>query len=339
MVAQILRTLIAAGLLLGTVVALALVVFLQWPLPQALAAGLLTPLAAHVLVLWTGALAAVIVGRGRRLPEGARLTDAGGFIIACLREPWVAWRTFLIAQPFLGHLPLADAPRGTRVPVLLVHGHFCNRAIWRPFARWLADRGHPVAALNLEPVFAPIEQHTDRVHAQVRRLMARTQSDRVALVGHSMGGLVLRAYLRDYGTAHVARLVTIGAPHRGTWLACLGSQANVRQMRPDSPWIRQLRDDERERGLPPTTVILSLHDNIVTPQADQVLDGATVLAWRGYGHVDLLYRKDVWEAVAAAIDPVPGKAPGPATPSAARTARGPKRAGGAAAAAPRSRTG
>ena len=53
-------------------------------------------------------------------------------------------------------------------------------------------------------------------------LTANPGTDRVILVGHSMGGLAAREYLQrtvgvdDPGTHHVAKLVTIGTPHRGS---------------------------------------------------------------------------------------------------------------------------
>ena len=62
----------------------------------------------------------------------------------------------------------------------------------------------------------------------------------MTLVGHSMGGLVSRAYLRRYGSARVAGLVTLGTPHRGSMLAWVLGGESVSQLRPDCQWLAAL---------------------------------------------------------------------------------------------------
>ncbi|MBS0581253.1 MAG: hypothetical protein JSR36_18510 [Proteobacteria bacterium] len=55
-----------------------------------------------------------------------------------------------------------------------------------------------------------------------RQLAARLRGvagARVALVAHSMGGLVARAALNEPGTAHVERAVLLGTPHLGSFAA------------------------------------------------------------------------------------------------------------------------
>ena len=63
------------------------------------------------------------------------------------------------------------------------------------------------------------------------------------LVCHSMGGLAARAWLRDADPARVHRIVTIGTPHRGTWLARFGRTVNGRQMRMGGEWLRKLEGE------------------------------------------------------------------------------------------------
>jgi pimeloyl-ACP methyl ester carboxylesterase len=51
----------------------------------------------------------------------------------------------------------------------------------------------------------------------IDRARARSGSDKVILVGHSMGGLVSRAYIQGNGfRGDVERLITLGTPHRGS---------------------------------------------------------------------------------------------------------------------------
>lgn len=56
----------------------------------------------------------------------------------------------------------------------------------------------------------------------VAKVLAATGADKVVLLGHSMGGLAIREYLQNSsnwqsdGQHHVAKLATIGTPHRGS---------------------------------------------------------------------------------------------------------------------------
>jgi len=122
------------------------------------------------------------------------------------------------------------------------------------------------------------------------------------LVTHSMGGLVARAYLRDYGGARVARLVTLGGPHHGSVHAYLGAGANARQMEPGSAWLEGLAQSEA-RGVPvPFTSIFSHHDNFVAPQTSSVHPAARNIGLAAIGHVSLAFSRQVLEIVVAEVD-------------------------------------
>lgn len=244
---------------------------------------------------------------GSPTPAPLRLGMAGPLRVF-LRE----WRdsvlAFQFAQPWLAPRRLAGEDRrggATTVPVLLIHGFFCNRQLWRPLARWLTARGHALGAVDLEPVLGSIDDYVPAIEAAVSELLARTGAPAVALVGHSMGGLAARAYLRRHGADRICSLVTIGTPHRGTFHARLGHGRNAHQMRPDSAWLAMLAADEAAAGaraLPPTTVILSHHDNIVAPQASQSLPhAARTHELGGIGHLSLAYDRTVWTLLAEAL--------------------------------------
>jgi triacylglycerol esterase/lipase EstA (alpha/beta hydrolase family) len=94
----------------------------------------------------------------------------------------------------------------------------------------------------------------------------------VILVGHSMGGLVARAYLQRHGESRVAGLVTLGTPHQGSRLAHIGYGENARQMRPGSPWLQALASPA---PVVDTVVIYSPHDNFVMPQSQTATAGST----------------------------------------------------------------
>jgi pimeloyl-ACP methyl ester carboxylesterase len=125
----------------------------------------------------------------------------------------------------------------------------------------------------------------------------------VILIGHSMGGLVLRAYLRRYGRDKVARIVTLGSPHQGTRLAHLGLGRNARQMRMGSSWLAELARPGAV-PLPPGSVsIFSFQDNYVFPQqACSTLEGATNVAISGVSHLGMAFSPVVLGKILEALE-------------------------------------
>jgi len=227
------------------------------------------------------------------------------------REFDAALRTFCWAQPFRAGRPVpAPAEPVQPLPILFIHGYFCNEAVWQPLIREAARRGYRCAAVRLEPVFCSIDDYADPIKAALERLLAAHGNDRsdaqsgpmqAVLVGHSMGGLVARAFMRRHGDAAVARLITLGTPHDGTVLARHVRTANGQQMRDRSIWTSVLAASESPGLRNKISAIFSYHDNIVAPQHSGRLDGANNIAVSGVGHVDLVYAPHVRDLLFAEI--------------------------------------
>jgi pimeloyl-ACP methyl ester carboxylesterase len=307
MIARLQAWLLAGQFLLGVGLAGWLAGSGRTSIGVAVAVGVVAPLALHAGIL-TLDFAIAWAARGERPADSPRhgfWPSLRAWLVAYLREIVDSTRTFSFAQPLLATRPFATGTAAVeRLPVLLIHGYFCNRALWRPMAARLGAAGHAVDALDLEPPFASIDDYAPRIAEAVEALRERTGAPRVALVGHSMGGLAARAYLRAFGDDAVACVVTLGTPHRGTIHATFGRGRNVRQMRRDSDWLRALAAEEPRERLERFTVVLSWQDNIVAPQAVQTLPGARTVMLHGLGHVTLAYDARVagivLEALAAA---------------------------------------
>jgi triacylglycerol lipase len=113
------------------------------------------------------------------------------------------------------------------LPVVLVHG-FCGFGALRLLGkevryfggieRAIADRGHAVTATTCHPV-ASIAHRAEQLREQLLKWLGEIgrPDGRVILVTHSMGGLDSRYMISKLGMAgHVAALLTIATPHRGT---------------------------------------------------------------------------------------------------------------------------
>lgn len=212
---------------------------------------------------------------------------------------------FTLIQPFdafwLGPDRLGKA--AGRPPLLLIHGYQCNRGLWFWLRPRLEAAGWTVATHNLEPVWGDIDDYAQGIERRIDEVLAATGAQQVILVGHSMGGLVLRAYLRRYGSAKVARIVTLGSPHQGTRLAPLGLGRNARQMRPGSSWLATLALPGAVPLPSGSAAIFSCHDNYVFPQrACSILEGAANVAIGGVSHLGMAFSPLVLDKLLEALE-------------------------------------
>jgi len=206
---------------------------------------------------------------------------------------------FLLIQPFERQWMGQDNVRPGRPLLILIHGYGCNRGAWWWLRRRLEAAGFAVATLNLEPVYADIDSYVARLAERIASACRDNACDKVTLVGHSMGGLVARAYLAKFGATHVRQLVTIATPHAGSVLARLGMGRNARQMEPGSPWLGALW----RGGMPiPVASIRNSHDNFVMPQDNQRLPAAADLELPATGHLAVLFSDVAAEMLLAVLN-------------------------------------
>jgi triacylglycerol lipase len=206
---------------------------------------------------------------------------------------------FFWRQPFRSHAEPDNLASGAygQPGVVLVHGFFCNRGFWNPWMRELRARRVPFVAVNLEPVFGSIDHYPRVIEAAVARLETATAMP-VLLVGHSMGGLAIRAWLAQFSAdARVRRVITIGSPHQGTWLARYGHTTNGRQMRLGSSWLTELATNESSNRRATFICFFGHCDNIVIPAASGTLAGAENRHVPATAHVHMAFQKVVFDEV------------------------------------------
>ncbi|TFY99467.1 esterase/lipase family protein [Ramlibacter rhizophilus] len=244
-----------------------------------------------------------------------RIADTDDAPPAALRERLRAWavesliglKVFGWWQPFRWRA-VPDRLHGPRIRgrpgVVLVHGFGCNRGFWLPWLRRLDADGRAFIAVNLEPTFEAIDAYAPIVEDAVRKLRHATGHEPL-LVGHSMGGLALRAWLRTQPPGATPSIVTISTPHAGTWLAGFSRTANGRQMRLNSDWLRQLHADLRAEQARAFTCWWSHCDNVVMPASAARLAGADNRLVRGPAHVELAFHDEVMAQTLAVLDTRP----------------------------------
>jgi len=133
--------------------------------------------------------------------------------------------------------PTAARPR----PVVLVHGTWENRYV--NFARIspeLKRSGYCVFALDYGDSDDVVGQHprvkgngdirasAKELAAFVSAVLASTGATQVDIVGHSLGGVVPRQYLKfEGGAGKIRTLITFGATHHGTTLSGIATLAST----------------------------------------------------------------------------------------------------------------
>jgi triacylglycerol esterase/lipase EstA (alpha/beta hydrolase family) len=205
------------------------------------------------------------------------------------------------------------SPAPATAPVLLLHGVLCNRGSMEDLRRELSARGiRPLYTLSYGPPLSSIERFVDQIAAKIDAILAATGAAKVALVGHSMGGLVARAYLRRYGPDKVSTVIMLGTPHHGSVHAWMFPGTSLMQLRPGSAWLTELN---RGDITPPGVRIVSLwswHDSMVAPQTSSQLDGAVNVVVHGIGHNALVLNRRVAALVADELQRVAEMPPAPA---------------------------
>lgn len=260
----------------------------------AIAGGALLSLLPTAPVLALEFVLLALVGRDAAAPRASALD----LLRAWVGEVVAAWRVFSRDQPFFADAEPDVPPVPGRAGVLLVHGYFCNRGVWRPWLRRFQGLGVPCTALTLEPAFGAIDTWVPAIDAAVARLHQATGRPPL-VVAHSMGGLATRAWLAATPGAaqRLAHVITVGTPHRGTWMARFGHTRNARQMRIGSPWLAALGASP---AAAPGALFTCFHghaDNIVFPASTATLPGADNRHLAAVAHMAMLEHPDVWAEV------------------------------------------
>jgi triacylglycerol lipase len=198
--------------------------------------------------------------------------------------------------------PLNPAPtKSTETPIILLHGLFQNNACWLWARLRLRLSGFTaVHVINLPP-WRDIETLTEQLSKKVDRLRLSQDVEKVNLVGHSMGAIIARNYIRlRGGSSRVERCVLLGAPNSGSQMVPFAVTQLARTIMPGSEFLQRLNQS------PPAsetvvTNIYSRHDNLVLPPSNAKLATATEVELSGIGHNALLFHPRALKAIINAL--------------------------------------
>ena len=199
--------------------------------------------------------------------------------------------------------PQEKAHAASMRPVLLVHGFGGAKSSWSLVAQALSDRGVIVDAMSYAPVGSSVERLADRLVIEVERMLSRTGADKVHLVGHSLGGVIIAQAILDSRLAgRVDTVITLGSPFGGSpWAGVLPIVEIVRELRRGSPLLRRLASTPLPDGVRWLSVTAAL--DIIVPGMRSVPFHSQVetITVDGVGHLGMLLSRQVIGCIAAAL--------------------------------------
>jgi triacylglycerol lipase len=184
-------------------------------------------------------------------------------------------------------------------PIVLVHGYLHYAAIWFCFRHRLIRSGFgPIYAINLGYPFRSVEQYERQLAEKIDQIVRETGRSDLALIGHSMGGLV-GAYAAVKNPDKVAKVVLIGAPLRGSKMAYIAPGKDGREMEADSPFTQRLLTlMEASRGVE-FYFVASKADELIVPKSSALWgkNPKNELMVDGIGHLTLIFSKRVAQKI------------------------------------------
>lgn len=173
----------------------------------------------------------------------------------------------------------AVTPLSTSTPVVFVHGYTGNASNWVTAKSVFQLNGWSGSRLFAYEYDSYGDNVTNArgLATFVNNVKSQTGASKVALVNHSMGGLVSQYYLKVLGgNTSVSHLASIAGANHGTTFAgaCL-IYTTCQQMYPGSSFISQISSGDETPGSTAYATWYSACDGVILPYTSTRLSGAT----------------------------------------------------------------
>ena len=209
---------------------------------------------------------------------------------------------------FLGNKREAHEPKGGRV-VAFVHGWGAAGAVFEPLRRHVE---HALGVTTIDFTYRStwsFPEVTERLASVLDRL--GDDGAELDLIGHSLGGLVMRWYVQEMqGAANVRRIVTLATPHAGTASARIAPGPLRSVLLPGSAVVHRLAAGrDRAAGIDHTALVAGADLMVTPPASAAALRDAQVIWFDDLGHNAMLFAPEVHDAVVQALSRPPKSEP------------------------------
>lgn len=193
-------------------------------------------------------------------------------------------------------------------PVLIIHGFLGTRGSMYMLERRLVSDGFVCVSFNLGTInVRDIRRSAFLIHRKIERILAQTPSQKIDIIGHSMGGLIGLYYVKKLGGhARVRKLMLLGTPVRGTWVALAGVltlglwSTSSWQLLPRSRFLDELAQGSIPAGVEVHTIAAAR--DWVVPLGTTRISG-TSSTTVPLGHSSLVLSEEVYRRVVNTLRP------------------------------------
>ncbi len=188
-------------------------------------------------------------------------------------------------------------------PLIFVHGLGGGRGDFLLMAQYLRLKGRKRSYRIKFEKGQSIDEMAAALARFVREVTRATEHKKVDIVAHSLGGVVARAAVIEHGIqSSVKTLITLGSPHRGTHPARYLHSKVIKDLRPESPYLKKLnrkRWPKKVRGL----AFWSRNDLFILPPESGIGEGMEPVEATPFTHYSYLIDPLCWARVSEILLP------------------------------------
>ncbi|MFE9602338.1 esterase/lipase family protein [Streptomyces hokutonensis] len=209
-----------------------------------------------------------------------------------------------VTTSLLLSLSLASTPAhaASHDPIIFVHGLSGSASGWDD---WVAD--FEADGYSSSELFAWSYDWTQsnvttasQLATEVKSVLAQTGASKVDIVGHSMGTLSARYFLKNLsGTSYVDHFVSVAGVNHGTTIAslCGWLYTSCKEMQTGSSFLTALNSGDETPGSVSYAAYWSDCDEAINPDTSAELSGATNVDVGCISHTDMNNDHGVYEQV------------------------------------------
>ena len=209
-----------------------------------------------------------------------------------------------VTTSLLLSLSLASTPAhaASHDPIVFVHGLSGSASGWDD---WVAD--FEADGYSSSELFAWSYDWTQsnvttasQLATEVKSVLAQTGASKVDIVGHSMGTLSARYFLKNLsGTSYVDHFVSVAGVNHGTSIAslCGWLYTSCKEMQTGSSFLTALNSGDETPGSVSYAAYWSDCDEAINPDTSAELSGATNVDVGCISHTDMNNDHGVYEQV------------------------------------------
>ena len=216
----------------------------------------------------------------------------------------IAMALSAVTTSLLLSLSLASTPAqaASHDPIIFVHGLSGSASGWDD---WVAD--FEADGYSSSELFAWSYDWTQsnvttasQLATEVKSVLAQTGASKVDIVGHSMGTLSARYFLKNLsGTSYVDHFVSVAGVNHGTSIAslCGWLYTSCKEMQTGSSFLTALNSGDETPGSVSYAAYWSDCDEAINPDTSAELSGATNVDVGCISHTDMNNDHGVYEQV------------------------------------------